>query len=210
MRCVVIESPYAGKDDIEVERNLMYLRACLRDSLMRGEAPYASHGLYTQPGVLDDNVPEERRLGMHAGKWIGQHMDWTVVYDDFGISPGMEDALNYKKNGYQYETRQIDPDVVEDIKRWEQNKRGSKKAHEEYDAAIDRFWIGYSKKMMESEDSEKQSRYRRRFRLARERNAPRSVFVGNKEISDLTDEDRKEIHEFAMKRSREMMGGDDD
>lgn len=41
MRRVIIESPYHGN----VERNLRYLRACLRDSLLRGEAPFASHGL---------------------------------------------------------------------------------------------------------------------------------------------------------------------
>ena len=48
MRRVIIESPYAGF----VKRNEDYARECLRDSLMRGEAPIASHLLYTQPGVL--------------------------------------------------------------------------------------------------------------------------------------------------------------
>lgn len=47
MRLVIIESPFAG----DVVRNLRYLRACMRDCLRRGEAPYASHALYTQPGV---------------------------------------------------------------------------------------------------------------------------------------------------------------
>ena len=41
----VIESPYAG----DVEGNLTYLRACLKDCVERGESPYASHGLLTQP-----------------------------------------------------------------------------------------------------------------------------------------------------------------
>jgi len=43
-----------------VEENLKYLRRCMVDCLKRGEAPYASHGLYTQEGVLDDTVSEER------------------------------------------------------------------------------------------------------------------------------------------------------
>lgn len=60
---VVVESPYAG----DVERNLRYLRAALRDCLLRGEAPYASHAIYTQPGVLDDDIPSERTRGIHAG-----------------------------------------------------------------------------------------------------------------------------------------------
>lgn len=50
MILVIIESPYAG----DVDRNLEYLRAAMRDCLKRGEAPFASHALYTQPGVLDD------------------------------------------------------------------------------------------------------------------------------------------------------------
>lgn len=63
MRLVVLESPYAG----DVERNVRYARAAVRDCLDRGEAPIASHLLYTQPGVLDDLVPAERAMGIEAG-----------------------------------------------------------------------------------------------------------------------------------------------
>ncbi len=63
MRRVVLESPYNG----DVEANTTYARACVRDCLKRGEAPIASHLLFTQPGILKDEVPEERRLGMEAG-----------------------------------------------------------------------------------------------------------------------------------------------
>lgn len=85
MRRVVIESPYAG----DVERNLRYLRACMADCLRRDEAPYASHALYTQPGVLDDDVPEERRQGMEAGFAWGEAAEATVMYMDLGVSLGM-------------------------------------------------------------------------------------------------------------------------
>ena len=50
MRLVIFESPYAG----DVEANTEYARRCVRDSLMRGEAPIASHLLYTQPGILHE------------------------------------------------------------------------------------------------------------------------------------------------------------
>lgn len=103
MRRVIIESPFAGKGDtpearkIDEERNLRYLRACMRDCLKRGESPYASHALYTQPGVLDDNDPEERKLGIEAGfVWRGA-AGATVIYTDLGISRGMQygiDAAN--------------------------------------------------------------------------------------------------------------------
>lgn len=46
MRRVIVESPYAG----EVEANVTYARACVRDCVLRGEAPIASHLLFTQPG----------------------------------------------------------------------------------------------------------------------------------------------------------------
>lgn len=85
MRRVILESPYAGN----VEENVAYARACLRDSLKRGEAPIASHLLYTQPGVLDDDVPAERELGIQAGLSWGHEAEATVVYTDRGVSTGM-------------------------------------------------------------------------------------------------------------------------
>ncbi len=85
MRRVIVESPYAG----DVERNTRYARACLRDCLMRGEAPLASHLLYTQDGVLRDAVGKERELGIEAGLAWGATADATVVYTDLGVSEGM-------------------------------------------------------------------------------------------------------------------------
>lgn len=87
MRCVLIESPYGSPDPAIVERNVRYARACLKDSLDRGEAPFASHLLYTQ--VYDDNNHELRKRGIEAGLAIGKLMDKTVVYTDLGISEGM-------------------------------------------------------------------------------------------------------------------------
>ena len=88
-RLVYVESPYAG----DVDRNINYARACLSDCLHRGEAPLASHLLYTQPGVLDDDVPAERATGIAAGLAWGKHADATVVYCDIGISPGMLEGI---------------------------------------------------------------------------------------------------------------------
>lgn len=86
MRLVILESPYAG----DVERNVAYARACLADSLQRNEAPLASHLLYTQPGVLNDDEPDERTLGIKAGLAWGAAAELTAVYTDRGISGGME------------------------------------------------------------------------------------------------------------------------
>jgi hypothetical protein len=89
MRLVVIESPYAG----DVERNLKYLRAAMADCLSRGEAPFASHALYTQPGVLDDAKPDEREKGIRAGFAWGELAVLRVFYVDLGWSSGMRQGL---------------------------------------------------------------------------------------------------------------------
>lgn len=93
MDLVILESPFAG----DVERNIKYARMCMRDCLLRGEAPYASHLLYTQPGVLDDEIPEERKLGIEAGFFWGENADKTVVYTDLGISKGMQQGIDIAK-----------------------------------------------------------------------------------------------------------------
>lgn len=85
MRLVILESPFAG----DVEANIHYGRACLRDALMRGDAPIASHLLYTQPGVLNDHVPAERQHGIDAGLAWRTVAQASVVYADRGISSGM-------------------------------------------------------------------------------------------------------------------------
>jgi hypothetical protein len=86
MRLVIVESPFAG----DVEKHTRYARACMADCLRRGEAPYASHLLYAQPGVLDDTVHEERILGIEAGLAWGRMAELTVVYTDCGVSNGMK------------------------------------------------------------------------------------------------------------------------
>ena len=87
---VLVESPFAGDNDWVIALNIKYARACLRDSLRRGECPFASHLLYTQTGVLRDKVPEERKLGIKAGLAWGQYAHKTVVYTDLGLTNGMK------------------------------------------------------------------------------------------------------------------------
>jgi len=84
---VIIETPYSG----DVEANTAYARACLLDSLRRGEAPIASHLLHTQ--VLDDMQPDERSLGIEAGLAWYRVATKCVVYTDRGISGGMRKGL---------------------------------------------------------------------------------------------------------------------
>jgi hypothetical protein len=83
MKPVILESPYAG----DRATNIRYAQRAMLDALARGEAPFASHLLYTS--FLDDDDPVQRKLGMEAGLAWGQRADACVVYTDYGISPGM-------------------------------------------------------------------------------------------------------------------------
>lgn len=104
MRLVILESPFAG----DTEANVEYARRAVRDALSRGEAPIASHLLYTQPGILQDSVPEERAWGINAGLAWGRVAEATVVYTDRGISRGMEYGIaNARKAGRPVEFRTL-------------------------------------------------------------------------------------------------------
>jgi hypothetical protein len=84
---VIIESPFAG----DVEANIAYARKCVADAVHRGEAPLASHLLYTQ--LLDDNDPAQRALGIEAGLAWYRVADKCVVYMDRGVSEGMSTGI---------------------------------------------------------------------------------------------------------------------
>lgn len=67
----------------------------MRDSIERGEAPFASHLIYTQGDLLDDNVPAERQRGIACGLEWGTVADLVAVYTDLGISEGMARGIEH-------------------------------------------------------------------------------------------------------------------
>lgn len=93
IRRVIIESPYSAETEDGVAANVAYAIRCMGDSLERGEAPFASHLLYTLPGLLDDKNAEERLAGIEAGLRWGEAADFTAVYIDRGISGGMRQGI---------------------------------------------------------------------------------------------------------------------
>ena len=100
MKRVFICSPYRGDRD----RNADYLAACMADSLSRGEAPFAPHGLY--PAFLNDENHDERAQGIACGlAWLNA-TDLVAVYDDLGISQGMRaEILHAQQWGIAVEHR---------------------------------------------------------------------------------------------------------
>ena len=88
---VVLESPFSG----ETLKNREYLQRCIRDCLKRGETPYASHQMLTE--ALNDADPKERSEGIEAGFEWRRVADYTVVYEDYGISDGMYKGLEHAR-----------------------------------------------------------------------------------------------------------------
>lgn len=109
---VVVESPYQG----DIERNVAYARAALRDAILRGECPLASHLLYTQPNVLRDEVHEERELGMGLGWHVMKRADRVVIYIDLGWSSGMKRGKQAALDaGKPIEERTLGPSWLENF-----------------------------------------------------------------------------------------------
>lgn len=106
MKLVIIESPYAG----DVEANLSYARKAMADSIHSyGEAPIASHLLYTQPGILDDAIEHERTLGIAAGLAWRSVAQEAVFYVDRRWSKGMVAAKElYEREGFPFSIRSIE------------------------------------------------------------------------------------------------------
>lgn len=110
MRLVILESPFAGENEVIRTRNLWYARACVRHSLMLGEAPIASHLLYTQSGILNDDDPAERKMGIDAGLAWRRVAEASVVYEDYGISGGMAYGIALaSERGIPVEYRRLHP-----------------------------------------------------------------------------------------------------
>jgi hypothetical protein len=108
MKLVVIESPLAG----DFARNARYAKLCMLDAFRRGEAPFASHLLYTQ--MLNDEIPTDRKLGMAAGFAWGAVAELAVVYRDLGVSEGMRQGIeNHVFQGTPVEYRVLPPDLME-------------------------------------------------------------------------------------------------
>lgn len=104
MKLVIVESPFA----VAVQQNIFYARLAVRECLYFGEAAIASHLLYTQEGILDDDVPEERALGIAAGLEWRSVAHKAVFYVDRGWSSGMLAAkAKYDEEGFPYEIRKL-------------------------------------------------------------------------------------------------------
>lgn len=110
MRLVVIESPWRANEAYSIEQHRLYLNYAIQDCFNRGEAPFASHGLYTE--ALDDDDLPSRLKGITAGLLWGIHADFVAAYCDMGQSDGMLQALRHWDGlGKRIERRTIAPEL---------------------------------------------------------------------------------------------------
>ena len=114
-KLVIIESPYRATPYYSEEQHRLYLLHCIEYCVKQGEAPFASHLLL--PEVLDDDDQYERAFGIRCGFAWGQHADLVAVFSDFGVSPGMSEAIaHWTKVGKPIEWRKLPHKVVASIK----------------------------------------------------------------------------------------------
>lgn len=94
---VIIISPFAG-DESTKKKHVLYARRCVRDALLQGEFPFAYHLLYTQTGILNDDIAEERQQGIAAGHAWMKAANLVAVYTDYGESGGMLADIAYAEH----------------------------------------------------------------------------------------------------------------
>ena len=116
-KLVIIESPFFVKGDEQATNdNVLYARACMLDSLRKGESPFLSHLLYTQ--VMDDNNTADRDLGINAGLEWGKVAEVSIVYIDRGISPGMIKGIESARDkGLKIIFRNLYPENIDILKK---------------------------------------------------------------------------------------------
>jgi hypothetical protein len=112
---VIIESPFRDADFKEHMLNLKYAQFCVNDSIFSQELPFASHLLYTQSNILNDDNEVERNLGISLNIEMLQRADLVAVYTDRGISDGMLEAIRFcNKNKIKCVYRTL-PNYANDI-----------------------------------------------------------------------------------------------
>lgn len=87
-KLVMLESPFANPDSAVMQENVAYAQQAMMDSMFfHGEAPMASHLLYTQ--VTNEDDPAQRAMGIQAGLAWRTATAGSVVYTDRGSSRGV-------------------------------------------------------------------------------------------------------------------------
>lgn len=91
-KAVLIVSPFVQEDPANASKMMRYAERATRDSLLKNEAPLATHVFY--PSVISTKNPIERDTGLQSQlSWV-KGCDVVAAYIDFGITPAMQVVLN--------------------------------------------------------------------------------------------------------------------
>ena len=90
MKLIYVASPYQG----DIKKNIEYAKQACRYALNEGNAFFCPHLLYSQ--ILDDNNPEERRLGIKIGKEFLAKCDELWAFGGH-ISQGMFEEIEFAR-----------------------------------------------------------------------------------------------------------------
>ncbi len=92
-RKIYVASRYAGDVDANVSAAVTYCRRVIDEGYM----PVASHLLY--PQILNDNIPEERELGLLFGLSLLRMCDEVWVFGEVsqGVAQEIAEAKRLKK-----------------------------------------------------------------------------------------------------------------
>lgn len=96
MKLIYICSPYRAENDAILQRNIDYAKELTRSALLQGGVPVTPHLYMTQ--CLDENIKEERRIGLAAGTEVLRRCDLVIVGMKYGISEGMAAEIQCAKD----------------------------------------------------------------------------------------------------------------
>lgn len=126
-RFVSIESPFHSEDEDIIRRNICYaIQATKHAAIEHNEIGYPSHLIYTQLAnggnhyYVGDHI--EDKWGVGRDKTIAftnnlrQRADYIVLYTDFGISRGMQFAIDAAEaKGLEVVERRLPPEYMDDV-----------------------------------------------------------------------------------------------
>jgi dienelactone hydrolase len=84
---IFVCSPFKGNENAEEET-----REYCRELALAGKLPIAPHLYFTQ--FLDDDIPEERELGMRLGRMLMNFCNSLNIY----VSNGMKEDIDHAKD----------------------------------------------------------------------------------------------------------------
>ena len=94
-KTVYVCSPYAG----DVVANKEFAREKTKKVIEQGGYPITPHLYVTE--VLDDRVLTERETGLHVGLKLLEKCDILCVFQEKGISSGMQREIDYVRQNFK-------------------------------------------------------------------------------------------------------------